>query len=69
MPKLRKRVVFLMLSLLAASGCAGVQSYRANQFETRARELVRAIRWGEYERAVAFLARIILAPGKRPVGG
>jgi hypothetical protein len=60
---LRKTVMVLLAAVLAAAGCAGMkESYRSNQFETRSFELVRAIRWGEYEMAVAFLSRGTEAP-------
>ena len=63
MPHLRKSMIALLAASLAAASCAGMQkSYRSSQFETRSFDLVRAIRWGEYEMAVAFMAREAAAP-------
>ena len=63
MPHLRKTAIVLLAGVLAAAGCSGMkESYRSSQFETRSFELVRAIRWGEYEMAVAFLAKEAEAP-------
>ncbi|MCF8053219.1 MAG: hypothetical protein K9L59_18435 [Desulfobacterales bacterium] len=63
MTYLRKTVIVLLTAVLAVAGCAGMrESYRSSQFETRSFELVRAIRWGEYEMAVAFLDKEAEAP-------
>ena len=63
MPHLRKTAIVLLAAVLTAAGCTAMkESYRSSQFETRSFDLVRAIRWGEYEMAVAFLAKEAEAP-------
>jgi len=63
MPYLRRTTIVLLTALLAAAGCTAMkESYRSSQFETRSFELVRAIRWGEYEMTVAFLSKETAAP-------
>ena len=58
MPHLRKILMVLLVATLAAAGCAGTQSkIRSNQFESRSWDLLRAIRWGDYDRAVACIAQ------------
>ncbi len=58
MLRLRKTAMVMTAAVMAAAGCAGMQkSYRSSQFETRSFEFLRAVRWGYYERAVAYVAK------------
>lgn len=64
---LRKMAMVMMAAAMAAAmtaaGCTGMrESYRSSQFETRSFEFLRTVRWGYYERAVAYVAKEAAVP-------